>query len=101
MKITFQSSEVESLIRVISQKAEFIRFNTTYESRITTKIIREFVRRLVVKLTEPKKKYSIKIDEITLLALNEVLPQMYPEDPYDQANVLSIIKTINQACLNI
>jgi len=101
MKIKLKYEELIVLLRTL-EHADIATFNTHFESRICGVIIREFALSLMKKsIDKGLEQRSVKLDEQTALALNYVLPQLFPADPYDRAVLTSITTQINQKCLSI
>lgn len=102
MNLKLNQSELQLLLNAI-QPQHFLqlKFNTQFELKLSLRILREFFLKWFMKAMSDKQQFTLKIDEKTLLVLNHVLPQIYPDNEYDVAVMTRIITQINQACLSI
>ncbi len=100
MKLKLNHEEINVLIYVL-EDCEAVRFNTHFESKICGVIIRDFLKSIMKKSIDMQAKNSFKLDDQTVLVLNEVLPQLHPAGDYAQALMVNIITQINQRCLSI
>lgn len=100
MKIKLTHEELNILINNL-QYSEKITFNTVLESKISGYILKAFLKSLMKKSMDLKSKYAIAVDETTLLVLNHVLPQIYPDEIYERTIIQMLMTKINQVCLSI
>lgn len=100
MKLKLTNEELIVLIKTL-EYADAATFNTMLESRLCGAILREFVTSLMKKSIDMKEQLSIKLDDKTTLALNQVLPQLCPASPFERAVLTNINIKINQRCLSI
>lgn len=98
LKLTPEELAVLNQVLSHSQKSTF---NTTLEMKLAKEIMIDLMIPLLKKQFDRKAKHSIKLNNKTLLVLNHVLPQIYPDNEYDVAVMTRIITEINQACLSI
>lgn len=102
MKLTLTEEQLAVLINEL-KRCHTVTFNTTYESKLTGFILKEFLQGLMVKYIKQKSIHKICIDEKTLLVLDYVLPQIKQNlnDVYSDAIIYEIYQEINKACLSI
>jgi len=100
MKLKLTQEELNVLINTL-QYAKFATFNTMLESRLCGMILKDFTTSLMKKSIDLKEKTSFALDDKTTLVLNHVLPQIFPESPFERAVLTTITTKINQKCLSI
>lgn len=100
MKLKLTQEELNVLINTL-QYSKYATFNTVFESRLSGIILKEFLTSLMKKSIDLKEKTSFTLDDKTALVLNHVLPQIFPESPFEKAVLTTITTKINQKCLSI
>ncbi len=102
MKLELDKHELKAFLQEL-QFSAYATYTTQQEAKLSGIILKEFVLGLMNKCMKQKDKYKIPIDDLELLVLNHVLPQINNKetDIYTEMVMSDIYFKINQACLNI
>lgn len=100
MKLKLNHEEMNVLIYTL-QDCNEVRFNTHFESRICGMILKDLLKTVMKKSIDLQEKSSFKLDDQTVLVLNQVLPQITPAGEFERAVLIKITTQINQRCLSI
>lgn len=102
MKLKLSNEDLLIFINEL-KNCDQVRFTTTLESKLVGFILVDFTQRLMGKFMKNQQMHKIEFDGKTLLALNEVMPQLRSksEDHYAVTVIRDIYLQINTACLSI
>ncbi len=102
MKIKLSQEDLMIFMNEL-KNCESVTFTTTLESKLIGTILKEFVHKIAGKLIKNQSIHKIELDDLTLMSLNHVMPQLrsQSEDFYAQNVIRDIYHKINLACLSI
>lgn len=100
MRLKTTPQQIDALIETIKH-ADQVRFNSVYERKITTEIIKKLLSKLAMRRFSLTKITSIQLDTQTMLCLDMILPQITVDNPLVTAEISILYNQINRLCISI
>lgn len=98
MTLKLQQQELHAFIRTLMNGLSSLEFTTEYEYNISRILLRELLEHLTKRALADKPKYSIKISDLHVFLLQEVLLQIDFAGPYEGAILRMIYEQIDKEC---
>lgn len=98
MNLKLQKQELHALIRSLMNGLGNLEFTTEYEFYLSRILLRELLEHLTKRALSDKPKYSIKISDLHVYLLQEVLLQIDIAGPYEGAILRIIYEQIDKEC---
>lgn len=99
MQVKLTHDEINLLINAL-QYSNDCRFLTYYESKLSGAILKDFLSTLIKRSIDLRAS-SFKLQNHTVLVLDQVLKQIHTECAYTNALIAQLHEKINIACLSI
>lgn len=100
MRIKTTPQQLDALIETIKH-ADQVRFNSVFERKITTEILKKLLSKLAIRRFSLTKITSVEFDPQTLLCLDMILPQITVDNPLVTAEITILYNQINRLCISI
>lgn len=98
MTLKLQQQELHAFIRSLMNGLSNLDFTTEYEYHLSRILLRELLEHLTKRALTDKPKYSIKISDLHVFLLREVLLQIDIAGPYEGAVLRTIFEQIDKEC---
>lgn len=101
MKLKLKYDEIKVLISIL-QRVEQLEFHSTFERNVCRVVVIGLLKKLSKKLLDFKDDNSIKLDDIEIIVITNILTiGIESNDPYESMIVSRIIMKTAPLCLNI